>query len=76
MNVEPTLSQHEFETFTRMLEDNVGLYLGKEKEYLIRSRLMPIAKQYAFSGYIIGTETDSKPFESNALAIIRSTFNE
>jgi hypothetical protein len=35
MNAEPTLSQHEFETFTRMLEDNVGLYLGKEKEYLI-----------------------------------------
>ena len=52
MNVEPTLSQHEFETFTRMLEDNVGLHLGKEKEYLIRSRLMPIAKQYEFSGYI------------------------
>lgn len=52
MNAEPTLSQHEFETFTRMLEDNVGLYLGKEKAYLIRSRLMPIAKQYEFPDYI------------------------
>jgi chemotaxis protein methyltransferase CheR len=52
MNAEPTLSDHEFETFTRMLEDNVGLHLGKEKEYLIRSRLMPIAKQHEFSGYI------------------------
>jgi chemotaxis protein methyltransferase CheR len=52
MNAEATLSHHEFETFTRMLEDNVGLHLGKEKEYLIRSRLMPIAKQYEFTGYI------------------------
>jgi chemotaxis protein methyltransferase CheR len=52
MSAEATLSHHEFETFTRMLEDNVGLYLGQEKEYLIRSRLMPIAKQHEFSGYI------------------------
>jgi chemotaxis protein methyltransferase CheR len=52
MNAEATLSHHEFETFTRMLEDNVGLYLGKEKEYLISSRLMPIAKQHEFTGYI------------------------
>lgn len=52
MIAEPTLSQHEFETFTRMLEDNVGLHLSKEKEYLIRSRLMPIAKQYEFTNYI------------------------
>ena len=35
MSAEATLSHHEFDTFTRMLEDNVGLYLGKEKEYLI-----------------------------------------
>ena len=52
MNAEATLSHHEFETFTRMLEDNVGLYLGKEKEYLISSRLMPIAKQHEYTGYI------------------------
>jgi len=52
MNAEATLSHYEFETFTRMLEDNVGLHLDKEKEYLIRSRLMPIAKQYEFTGYI------------------------
>jgi len=52
MKAEATLSPHEFETFTRMLENNVGLYLGKEKEYLIRSRLMPIAKQYEFISYI------------------------
>ena len=52
MNAEATLSHHEFETFTRILEDNVGLYLGKEKEYLIRSRLMPIAKQHQFISYI------------------------
>lgn len=52
MNAEATLSHYEFETFTRMLEDNVGLHLDKEKEYLIRSRLMPIAKQHEFTGYI------------------------
>lgn len=52
MNAELTLSHHEFETFTRMLEDNVGLYLGTEKEYLIRSRLLPIAKQHEFTSYI------------------------
>lgn len=52
MNAEATLSHHEFEIFTRMLEDNVGLHLGKEKEYLISSRLMPIATQYKFSSYI------------------------
>ena len=52
MNAEATLSHHEFEIFTRMLEDNVGLHLGKEKEYLISSRLMPIATQYEFSSYI------------------------
>jgi chemotaxis protein methyltransferase CheR len=52
MNAEASLSHLEFETFTRMLEDNVGLHLGKEKEYLIRSRLMPIAKQHRFTSYI------------------------
>lgn len=52
MNAEATLSHYEFETFTCMLEDNVGLHLDKEKEYLIRSRLMPIAKQHEFTGYI------------------------
>ena len=50
MGIQSTMSSDVSTVFFRMLEENVGISLDASKEYLLPSRLEPLAREHGFSG--------------------------
>jgi len=50
LGTQSTMSSDVSKAFFRMLEENVGISLDASKEYLLPSRLEPLARGYGFSG--------------------------
>ena len=43
------LQSQDFEYLCKIIKENSGIFLTKEKEYLLESRLMPIAEKYGLA---------------------------
>lgn len=72
------VGDREYQQFAEYLERQCGIVLGVNKQYLVRSRLMPIVREFEFDGLnsLIKTIINGQNRRLNELAIDAMTTNE
>lgn len=72
------VGEREYQQFGQFLERQCGIVLGDNKQYLVRSRLMPIVREFEFGGLnsLIQTIVNGQNRRLNELAINAMTTNE
>lgn len=72
------MGDREYQQFAEYLERQCGIVLGVNKQYLVRSRLMPIVREFEYDGLntLIQTIINGQNRRLNELAIDAMTTNE
>lgn len=72
------ISEREYQQFGQFLERQCGIVLGDNKQYLVRSRLMPIVREFEFVGLnsLIQTIVNGQNRRLNELVVDAMTTNE
>lgn len=72
------VGDHEYSLFGQYLERQCGIVLGNNKQYLVKSRLMPIVREYEFStlNTLIKSVVNGQNTRLNEFVIDAMTTNE